>query len=518
MQVEAFLENSAERYTDKIALVSGDRRLSYFMLEQSSNQLAHALVNLGVERGDRVAVCLENGVEAVVSVFGILKAGAVFSLVNSSMKTEKLSYVLRDSGAKILIAHGHRKSSIESQLPQLPELETVILTETPDSEIQTHHFTSWDAVLNSAREPSERPQKRTIDVDMAALIYTSGTTGHPKGVIMTHLNMVSAANSVIQYLEHTADDTIFNVLPLSSSYGLYQVLMTFRVGGTVVLEKSFTYPHAVLQRLIDEKATGLPIVPTISAVLLQLNLSEYAFPHLRYITNAGASLPIRHIAKLRQSFPNVRLYLMYGLTECKRVSFLAPQEVDQRPTSVGKAMPNLEAYIVDEKGMRLPPGQVGELIVRGSTVMKGYWRLPEETAKKLKPGPVPGEHVLHTGDLFKTDEQGYLYWVGRQDDIIKSRGEKVSPKEIEDVLYNLDAISMVAVFGVPDEILGEAIKAVITLRDGASLTRNEVLRHCSKNLEDHMVPSLIEFRETMPRTTAGKIDKLFLAQRKDEPA
>jgi acyl-CoA synthetase (AMP-forming)/AMP-acid ligase II len=215
-------------------------------------------------------------------------------------------------------------------------------------------------------------------------------------------------------------------------------------------------------------------------------------------------------------FPHTELFLMYGLTECKRVCFLAPDQVDRRPTSVGKAMPNVEAYIVDEAGNRLPPGQTGELVVRGSNVMRGYWNLPEETDKALRPGPLPGERVLHTGDLFRMDAEGYLYFVGRRDDMIKSRGEKVSPAEIENVLHRLKGVSMAAVGGVPDPIQGVVIKAFIVTNPGVALTEKEVLRHCSKHLEDYMIPRIVEFRDSFPRTESGKVDKLQLMGRNQQ--
>jgi acyl-CoA synthetase (AMP-forming)/AMP-acid ligase II len=273
------------------------------------------------------------------------------------------------------------------------------------------------------------------------------------------------------------------------------------------LERSFAYPYAVVERLVREKVTGFPIVPTISAVLLQLNLEQHDFSRLRYITNTAAALPPHHIQQLRQLFPHVKLYSMYGLTECKRVSYLPPDQLDVRPTSVGRGMPNEEVYIVDEAGCRVGPGVVGELVVRGSHVMKGYWELPEATAQVLKPGPLPGEHVLYTGDFFKMDHDGYLYFVGRKDDIIKSRGEKVSPKEIEDVLYSLDGVAEAAVVGVPDPVLGQAIKAVITVRAGAHLTEQDLLRHCAQHLEDFMMPKFVEFRDSLPKTSSGKISK-----------
>ncbi|HEY2989753.1 MAG TPA: AMP-binding protein [Candidatus Binatia bacterium] len=518
VQVEEFLEQSAGRFPEKTALVCADRRLSYRAIEAQSNRLGHGLASRGVQRGDRVAVYLDNSVEAVVSIFAILKAGAVFIVVNPTTKVDKVIHVLNDSGAKILITQSPKLASMQSCWGHTPDVETVVVVGEKAENIgsATKNFVGWDELMAEHESRVEAPPKRAIDIDIAALIYTSGSTGNPKGVVMTHLNMVAAATSVISYLENTSEDIILNVLPLSSSYGLYQVLMGFKVGATVILERSLAYPHTLVERLVEERVTGLAVVPTVAAVLLQLDLTQYRFPCLRYITNAGAALPTQYVTKLRKLFPQTRLYLMYGLTECKRVSYLAPEQVERRPNSVGKAMPNTEVYIVDENGRRLPAGHVGELVVRGSTIMKGYWKLPEETAKMLKPGPVPGERVLYTGDLFRTDEEGYLYWVGRRDEMIKCRSEKVSPTEVENVLYSLPGVDMAAVIGVPHEVLGQAIKAVITLKPGAQLAENDVLRHCARHLENFMIPTIVEFRATMPKTAAGKIDKRQMAEEKEE--
>ena len=255
--------------------------------------------------------------------------------------------------------------------------------------------------------------------------------------------------------------------------------------------------------------TGFPIVPTISALLLQIDLTKYDLSALRYITNTAAALPTTHILGLRARLPQVKIFSMYGLTECKRVSYLPPEQIDRRPTSVGRGMPNEEVYIVDEQGHRLASG-TGELVIRGSNVMKGYWELPEETARMLRPGPLPGERLLFSGDLFRMDEEGYLYFVGRKDDIIKTRGEKVSPREVENVIYELPDVVEAAVVGVPDAVLGQAIKAVVTLRDAASLNEQDVLRHCANRLENFMVPKHVEFRAVMPKTSTGKIDKKTL--------
>jgi acyl-CoA synthetase (AMP-forming)/AMP-acid ligase II len=323
--------------------------------------------------------------------------------------------------------------------------------------------------------------------------------------------MVSAATSITTYLENRCDDIVLNVLPLSFDYGLYQVLMAAKFGGTVVLERGFTYPHAVLETVVREKVTGLPLVPTMLAILLQMDLSKYDFSRLRYVTNTAAALPVEHIRQLRQILPHVTIFSMYGLTECKRVSYLPPDQIDIRPASVGHGMPNEEVFVVDDQGRRVGPGVVGELVVRGANVMKGYWELPDETAQRLKPGPLPGEMQLHTGDLFRADDDGYLYFVGRKVDIIKSRGDEVAPREVENVLCSHPAVAEAAVVGVPDPVLGQAIKTVVTLRPDAVATERDLLRHCAGHLEDFMVPQTIEIRDSLPKTNNGKVNKRELA-------
>lgn len=513
MQVEEFLELSARRTPDKAALVCQERRLTYRELEEQSNQLAHSLIEQGVARGDRIAIYLENSVEAVLSIFAVLKAGGVFLLVNATTKSDKLTYILNNCRAVALITDSRKSAGLEKLSIETPFLKAIFVTglNSTSSDGPRVKMLSIESVLKCGHHPKAAPPKKCIDIDLAALIYTSGSTGKPKGVMLTHLNIVSAAASITTYLENTPADVILNVLPLSFDYGLYQVLMAFKVGATIVLERSFTYPHAVIEKLTREKVTGFPLVPTISALLPQLNLRDYDFSNLRYITNTAAALPTHHILQLRSLFPHVKLYSMYGLTECKRVSYLPPDQIDVRPASVGRGMPNEEVYIVDDHGCRVGPNVIGELVVRGSNVMKGYWEAPEATNRVLRPGMLPGELVLYTGDLFKMDEEGFLYFVARKDDIIKTRGEKVSPKEVEEVLYRLDGVAEAAVVGIPDQILGQAIKAVITLREGAQLKERDVQRHCSAHLDDFMVPKFIEFRDSLPKTSSGKISKRELA-------
>jgi long-chain acyl-CoA synthetase len=350
-----------------------------------------------------------------------------------------------------------------------------------------------------------------INLDLACLIYTSGSTGEPKGVMSDHSNVDFVSASITQYLENTETDIIVNVLPLSFDYGLYQLLMTFRIGGTLVLEESFAFPTEVLQRMKEERVTGFPGVPTIFALLMLQDLSKHDLSSLRYVTNTAAALPPRHIEELRRKLPGVRIYSMYGLTETKRALYLPPEELYRRPNSVGIPIPGTEAWLEDDEGQRLARGQTGELVVRGAHVMRGYWENPKASAQRYAPGPLPGERVCRSGDLFRTDDDGFFYFVGRKDDMIKCRGEKVAPKEIENVLYGIDGVVEAAVVGVCDPILGQAIKAFMVV-SGRKVTPAEVRAHCRAHLEDFMIPKYIEFCEQLPKTSSGKITKQDLGQ------
>lgn len=517
MLVNEFLEQSAEKHPDKVAIICQDKRITYVEIERSSNSLSHALIEEGLLRQDRAAVYLDSSVESVVSMFGILKAGGVFLIINPQVKAQKLEYILNDCQVKVLITDFRHLRACTSVLLNCPNLSAVINTDSKSSEKKAlknipQRVVSYSNTITDFS--SQPPTSQCIDIDLASLIYTSGSTGVPKGVMCTHLNMVSAASSIIEYLKNTTEDIILNVLPISFDYGLYQVLMSFKFGGTIVLEKTFLYPYRIVELLINENVTGFPIVPTIAAILLKFkNLDKYKFPSLRYITNTAQALPPRFITELQNVFPTAEIYSMYGLTECKRVSYLPPEELKRRPTSVGKAMPNTEAYIVDEQGNKIDkPDVIGELVVRGTNVMKGYWNLPEETASVYRQGSIPGENVLYTGDLFKMDEEGFLYFISRKDDVIKVAGERVSPKEIENVLHNLEGVNEAAIIGVDDEVLGQAVKAFISLKKGYTLSDDEILRYCSKNLESLMVPKYVKIMDELPRSSHGKIAKKELKE------
>ncbi len=507
MRVEQFLTDSARRSGDKVALVAGGARVTYRELDRASDRLAGVLAARGIDRGDRVVVFMDNCREAVVAIFAALKAGAVFSPINPSTKPDKLAYVINNCRARALVTQHKLRAVVSAALAQSPSVDVTVVAGTRAPTLPG--ALSLEAALEAEAAPPGDPG---ADRDLAMLVYTSGSTGFPKGVMMTHRNVVAAATSITTYLENTADDVILNVLPISFDYGLYQALMAAKLGATLVLEQSFAFPQAIFARMAAERVTGLPLVPTMAAIILQMrDLEPGAFPHLRYLTNTAAALPPAHIARLQELFPAARLYSMYGLTECKRCTYLPPAELARRPGSVGIAIPGTEAIVVDEHGAPVPPGVVGELIIRGPHVMQGYWEDPEATAHALRPGPQPGEKVLYTGDLFRADEDGFLYFVGRKDDIIKTRGEKVSPKEIENVLYALPGIREAAAVGVPDPILGLAIKAVVAADPQATLTAQDVIRHCARHLEDFMVPKHVEFRAALPKTDSGKISRRQVA-------
>lgn len=508
MRVERFLKDSARRFPDKTALVAGERRSTWAEFADASARLGAALAEAGVKRGDRVLVFMDNSWEAAIAIFAILEAGAVFSPINPSTKADKLAYVIDNCRPSAILTLAKLMPVTASAIDQATVKPMVFSTAGRDGTHAEGVF-SLEAALAHAPTPVAHGG---IDVDLAMLVYTSGSTGRPKGVMMTHRNIEAAATSITTYVENRDDDVILCVLPIAFDYGLYQLLMTVKLGATLVLEKSFAFPQAIFDKIRAEGVTGLPLVPTMAAMILQMKDLEPGFlPSVRYLTNTAAALPVPHIQRLRELFPGARLYSMYGLTECKRCTYLPPAELDRRPGSVGIAIPNTEAMVVGDDGRPVAPGEVGELVIRGPHVMQGYWENPEATAERLKPGPHPWEKVLATGDLFRTDEEGFLYFVGRKDDIIKTRGEKVAPKEVEAVLHAHPGIAEAVVTGVPDPILGEAIAAMVVVSD-PGVTARDVIRHCTLHLEDFMVPKVVEIRKDLPKTDSGKISRRLAAE------
>ncbi len=490
---------------DLVALTADGRSHTYGELLDASRRLAGALCGRGVRRSDRVAIALENSWECVVAIFATLLAGGVFVPMNPQTKAEKLGFILRDCGARVLITEERHERVAREALGQLEPPPALLCSGLPEDSAE-----SLEAAL--AKTPPLLDPVPVIPLDLAAIIYTSGSTGTPKGVMQRHQSMVFTIGSLTEYLRLTEKERILCVLPISFDYGLYQLLMAVALGACLVLERSFTFPGQVFERMRDERVTAFPGVPTIFATLLAAHRrTPLRFPSVTRVTNTAAALPDEFVGGLRQIFPNALIYKMYGLTECKRVSYLEPELIDSKPGSVGKAIPGTEVYLLSADGEPVPPGEVGILYVRGPHVMAGYWNRPDLSVEMLKPGKLPGEQVLCTHDLFRMDHEGFLYFVGRTDDIIKTRGEKVSPAEVESALHRIPGVREAAVVGVPDPLLGEAVRAYVVTDPAMDLTAQSIRASCATLLESHLVPTQVILCESLPKGPNGKVDKRLLA-------
>ncbi|MCF7972864.1 MAG: AMP-binding protein [Phycisphaerae bacterium] len=510
--VHEWLSRSAQHHPEKEALVCGPERWTYGRLDQAVSAMAYGLMLAGLRRHDRVVTYLDNTSENVISLYGTLKAGAVGIIAPGTIKAPKLQYILEDSDARFLICDVTKAREVCCVLEKEALDLQVIWVGDPKRipGLEGFYAQTWADMMACADsvDLDTVTYPRMIDVDLALLIYTSGSTGSPKGVMSTHHNVISAARSIIQYLENDENDRILNVLPLSFDYGLYQIIMTFMFGGTMFLERSFLYLHAILEKIDKERITGFPIQPTITAMLLRLeHLGQYDLRSVRYMTNTGAALPLEHIQALRSLFPWISLYSMFGLTECKRVGYLPPEFLDSHPDSVGQAMPNCEVAVVDENGQPVPPGQIGQLTVRGSNVMQGYWHDAVLTERAYLPGDYPADRTLFSGDYFHQDEQGLLYFEGRRDDMIKSRGERINTLEVEKMLLTIPSITEAAVVGVPDDLLGYVIWAFVVQAGDMSLDSHQVIHECTRIMEPASLPRQVTTLRTLPRNSNGKIDK-----------
>ncbi len=504
------LEFHARNAPDHVAVVVEGRPYTYRQLWESATRLAEGLRARGVQRNDRVAIYMDNTWPCVVSIYAALFAGATFLVINPQTKADKLAFILDDCGATTLLSDAHLTSVYLPALESCARLKICVASGLLGAEAR-RRCEPFDEVIAAHTPINAAP--RVIANDLAALIYTSGSTGQPKGVMQTHQAMVFTLGSLIEYLREASDDRILCVLPLAFDYGLYQLLMAIQLGATLLLERSFTYPAQIFARMEHEKATIFPGVPTIFALVIAAHAREpLHFEHVRTITNTAAALPDRYVEKLREIFPNAAIFKMYGLTECKRVCYLEPELIDAKPGSVGRAIPGTEVYLRAADGGPVAAGEAGILFVRGPHVMAGYWNRSEQTEHMLKPGSVPGERVLCTHDYFRMDDEGFLYFVGRSDDIIKTRGEKVSPAEVENVLHHFPNVREAAVVGIPDDVLGQAIRAYVVPVPGATLNEKQIRAFCAARLENFMVPKEIVFRPELPKTATGKVSKKALVE------
>jgi acyl-CoA ligase (AMP-forming) (exosortase A-associated) len=516
---------TAQRTPNAAALTWGSEQLTYGELDAAVKRCASGLLSLGLARGERVAIYLEKRFEAVVSSFGAAAAGAVFVPVNPLLKPDQVAFILQDCNVRVLVTSPERLTLLRDVLPACHDLRHVVVTQALEPTLgyagqglDACTLTGWRELLSAGMYSSHR----VIDVDMVAILYTSGSTGKPKGVVLSHRNMVVGAKSVASYLENQAGDVLLAVLPLSFDAGFSQLTTAFHAGARVVL-LNHLMPRDVLKAMVKEGVTGLTAVPPLYIQLAQLPWPAAIGEHLRYFANTGGRLPLETLTALRQRVPQARPFLMYGLTEAFRSTYLPPDEVDRRPDSIGKAIPNAEILVLREDGSPCAANEPGELVHRGALVGMGYWNDAEKTAERYKqlapdaPGRNGGlqlpEYAVFSGDTVRQDSDGFLYFIGRRDEMMKTSGYRVSPMEVEEIVYATGQVGECVAFGVPHPILGHAIQVVATWAvDTPARGLKGLINECRSRMPAYMVPSAIEIVPgPLPRNPNGKIDRKLLA-------
>ena len=513
------ISRSAQRYPQNTALTYGKESISYADLQTAVNGFASGVIGLGLQRGERIAIYLEKRFETVIASFGAPAAGGVFVPLNPLLKPEQVGYIMRDCNVRMLVTSPERYALLSETLAVCDDLRHVVLitNEQPAATAGKLSLVSWNDLL----QMPARAGHRVIDTDMTAILYTSGSTGKPKGVVLSHRNMVAGGKSVASYLENTADDTLLAALPLSFDAGFSQLTTAFHVGARVVL-LNYLLPRDVLRALERERVTGLTAVPPLYIQLAQLDWPAGITEHLRYFANTGGRMPRETLTALRARMPKTKPFLMYGLTEAFRSTFLPPSEVDKRPDSIGKAIPNAEILVLREDGSPCAPDEPGELVHRGALVGMGYWNDPEKTAERYKPLPArtpgrePGlvipELAVYSGDTVRMDEEGFLYFIGRRDEMMKTSGYRVSPTEVEEVLYATKLVGECVAFGVDHDTLGQTIQVIATPPEGSQLDIQALLAECRNRMPAYMVPHGIDVRNgPLPRNPNGKIDRKTLS-------
>ncbi len=516
--IHHMLRTSAHRLPDKEALVHGERRLPYGEVWRKVGGLAGGLRRAGLDRGDRVGIYLDASVEQALSIFAISRAGGVFVPINGVLFPDQVSHIARDCRMRGLITTAAKLTAIAPVLATMTSLEFLVVGGPVPEPVTGLPIYPFEELCESP-QPAEA-REDSIEKDLAAILYTSGSTGKPKGVMLSHAQVMAGSSIVSTYLEITSSERILAVLPFSFDAGLNQIMTAFQQGATIIL-KPFVFAREIVTALREERITGLAGVPTLWSLLSQpsSSLHKGTYPDLRYITNTGGAMPQDVLATLRRALPTTKIYLMYGLTEAFRSTYLPPGELDRRPTSMGKAIPNTEILVVDENGRRCGPGEIGELVHRGPTVSMGYWAQPELTARVLRPNPfLPPdlgevEKVCYSGDLVQTDQDGFLYFVGRRDNMIKSSGFRVSPTEVEEVLFQSGKVQGAAVIGVPDALLGQAIVAFVVPGEGTALDLEALRAFCAEKMPPYMIPKSIEALDHLPKTSSGKVDYPALRRR-----
>ena len=505
------LENAAARAPEKIAVVDGAKSWTYAQLRQQSARLAQGLLDAGLKRGDRVGIWLEKSWEALLSMTAVVHAGGVYVNLNPALKSAQVSHIMRNCQVRMLLA----EAAFLRDEP-VPAYDVAFVRgDGCDVAPSAARTVRLEPVLESGAEAP--PVTVAKEEDLGTIIYTSGSTGMPKGIMLTHHNIVVGAQIVSTYLENTADDRVLSVLPLNFDVGMNQFTCMLRVGGTLVVQRSLL-PGEILKSLRAHEITGLAGVPGVWALLLQnrKSLGREPLTKLRYISNTGGMIPGPHLDELRQVLPHTKVFLMYGLTEAFRSTFLDPAEVDRGSACIGKAIPNTDIWVVRPDGTETAADEVGELIHRGPTVALGYWGDPEKTNAVYKPNPfAPPETmgrdlVVYSGDLVRRDAKGFLYYEGRRDEQIKTQGYRVSPLELEELVHATGLVHECAAFGKKDDMLGQRIVIVCSLKPGVTATAADLRTAIAKTAPPHLVPQDFHFLPEVPKNPNGKIDRSHL--------
>lgn len=516
------MSRAAAVYPDNPAVIHHERKINYRDLDSAASKLAACLKGLELPEGSRIAICFENSIEYVICCFAVFKAGFVAVPVDTSLHHEKLNYVLTDCQAQVLLA----QAKYQRVLAKLFELEPPVRLIISDRELRLKpDNVKCETFSNVIDRKTDRHEGESVSEErlslpgwedanrapreLAAIFYTSGSTGESKGVMLSHRNLMSNTIGTVEYLGLSSEDSVIVILPFYYIYGNSLLLTHVAVGGTLVLDNRFMYPEVVLDTMDAEKVTGFSGVPSNFMILLNTTtFPTRKFEHLRYFTQAGGAMAPEVIRKLCDSFPTKQIYIMYGQTEASpRVTYLPPERLADKLGSVGIEVPGVRVKIVKDSGEEASVGEEGEIAVGGDSVMMGYWNQPKEQQDVLKGS------WLFTGDLAKRDSDGFIYIVGRKKEIIKSGGNRVSVKEIEECLLLSEKIHEVAVFGVSDDLLGEAVKAVVVLKDGCEADDREIKNHCRLHLAEHKIPRYVEFRDSLPKYQSGKVNKMELAGR-----
>jgi acyl-CoA ligase (AMP-forming) (exosortase A-associated) len=507
------LLSAAETHGGTPALTDRAGTLDYAALTSRAQTVLGGLIALGIGRQERVAIYLDKRWETVAAFFGIMMAGCAMVPVNPVLKARQVGHILRDCSARVLITSIDRLVSIAAALPDCPTLRFIILTGGASSELIDLPANVQTLCWSALGAEGPRHPHRVIDSDLAAIFYTSGSTGQPKGVAVSHRNLVAGADSVNAYLRNSPDDRILAALPLSFDAGFSQLTTGFAAGARVILHNYFL-PRDLLRALAEERITGLTGIPALFAQIAQLDWPDAAARSMRYLANTGGHMPRALLERLRAAAPQAQVFLMYGLTEAFRSTYLPPEELDRRPSSIGKAIPHAEILVVDEQGEFCLPGQTGELVHRGATVALGYWNDPAGTAARFRAAPVreqsmpEGERAVWSGDLVRQDEDGFLYFVGRRDDMIKTSGYRISPAEIEEIAHDFPNVAEVAAVGLADELLGQVVALAVTGTPGREPPDLEgLIGHFKHEVPSHMVPRQIVILESLPHGPNGKVDR-----------